>query len=183
MGGEQEAIILSLLARPKTRWLLVTLTAGSCATTDLRKTLTWMNKRFKRFRELKAFPGEGYVRTVEVTQEEGVSGLVRPCFHVLMVVKPSYFGAGYLPRVKWAEMWQRSLGVDYVPLVDVQPLDPQNSLAGLLAKAAKYSAKSPDREGLLELARQTHRTKAITLGGVLREEYPRGLEQKDKKSG
>lgn len=169
-----------LIDYPKARWLFVTLTVRNCAITDLRETLTWMNKGFKRLSELKAFPAEGYIKTVEVTRGKNPDGSAHPHFHVLMMVKPSYFSHGYLSQAKWVGMWQKSLRVDYKPILDVQALNPQDSLIGLLAEVIKYSVKesdlTADREWFLELTRQLHRTKAIAVGGILRE-YLRELEQ------
>jgi plasmid rolling circle replication initiator protein Rep len=169
-----------LIDYPKARWLFVTLTVKNCAITDLRETLTWMNKGFKRLSELKNFPADGYIKTVEVTRGKTPPGSAHPHFHVLMMVKPSYFTHGYLSQVKWVEMWQKSLRIDYKPILDVQALKPQDSLIGLLAEVIKYSVKesdlTADREWFLELTRQLHRTKAIAVGGILRD-YLRELEQ------
>jgi hypothetical protein len=77
-------------------------------------------------------------------------------------------------------MWRQSLRVDYKPVLDVQALNPKDSLVGLLAEVIKYSVKesdlTADKEWLLELTRQMHRIKAIAVGGILRE-YMQELEQ------
>ncbi len=164
---------------PNYRWLFVTLTVRNCAVTELRETLAWMNKGFKRLSELKAFPAVGYIKTTEVTRGKTPPGSAHPHFHVLMLVKPSYFGVNYLSQAKWVDMWGKSLRVDYKPILDVQALKPKDSLVGLLAEVIKYSVKESDliadREWFLELTRQLHRTKAIAVGGVLRD-YLRELE-------
>lgn len=169
-----------LVDHPKARWLFITLTTQNCQITNLRETLTWMNKSFKRLSELKVFPAEGYIKTTEVTRGKNPVGSAHPHFHVLMMVKPSYFGHGYLSQARWVEIWQKSLRIDYKPILDVQALKSQDSLVGLLAEVIKYSVKESDlisdREWFLELTRQIHRTKAISVGGVLRE-YLRQLEQ------
>lgn len=169
-----------LIDYPKARWLFVTLTVKNCEITNLRETLVWMNKSFKRLSELKAFPADGYIKTVEVTRGKTPVGSAHPHFHILMMVKPSYFTHGYLSQAKWVEMWQKSLRIDYKPILDVQALKPQDSLIGLLAEVIKYSVKesdlTADREWFLELTRQLHRTKAIAVGGILRD-YFRELEQ------
>jgi plasmid rolling circle replication initiator protein Rep len=169
-----------LVDYPKARWLFVTLTVRNCTITDLRETLVWMNKGFKRLSELKSFPAEGYIKTTEVTRGKNPPGSAHPHFHVLMMVKPSYFSHGYLSQAKWVEMWQKSLRADYQPIMDVQALKPQDSLVGLLAEVIKYSVKesdlTSDQEWFLELTRQLHRTKAIAVGGILRD-YFRELEQ------
>jgi plasmid rolling circle replication initiator protein Rep len=165
---------------PKARWLFVTLTVRNCAITELRETLVWMNKGFKRLSELKAFPAVGYIKTTEVTRGKTPPGSAHPHFHVLMMVKSSYFSYGYLSQAKWVDMWQKSLRIDYKPILDVQALKPQDSLIGLLAEVIKYSVKESDlisdQEWFLELTRQLHRTKAIAVGGVLRD-YLRELEE------
>jgi hypothetical protein len=130
--------------------------------------------------ELNAFPAEGYIKTTEVTRGKNPPGSGHPHFHVLMMVKPSYFGVNYLSQAKWVEMWRRSLRIDYNPVLDVQALKPKGSLVGLLAEVIKYSVKESDltfdKEWLLELTRQMHRIKAIATGGILRE-YFRELER------
>ncbi len=169
-----------LIDYPKSRWLFVTLTVKNCDITELRETLVWMNKGFKRLSELKAFPAEGYIKTTEVTRGKNPVGSAHPHFHILMMVKPSYFTHGYLSQPKWVEMWQKSLRIDYKPILDVQALKPDDSLIGLLAEVIKYSVKesdlTTDKEWFLELTRQLHRTKAIAVGGILRN-YMRELEQ------
>lgn len=165
---------------PKVRWLFLTLTVRNCEITSLKDTLAWMNKAFKRLSELKDFPSVGYIKTTEVTRGKTPPGSAHPHFHILMMVKPSYFSHGYISQVKWVELWQKSLRADYKPILDVQALKPQDSLIGLLAEVIKYSVKesdiTSDREWFLELTRQLHRTKAIAVGGVLRE-YLRELEE------
>jgi plasmid rolling circle replication initiator protein Rep len=169
-----------LIDYPKVRWVFLTLTVRNCDIASLRDTLVWMNKAFKRLSELKDFPAIGYIKTTEVTRGKTPPGSAHPHFHVLMMVKPSYFSHGYISQAKWVELWQKSLRADYKPILDVQALKPQDSLIGLLAEVIKYSVKesdiTSDREWFLELTRQLHRTKAIAVGGVLRE-YLRELEE------
>lgn len=46
---------------PKYRWLFLTLTIKNCELTELRNTLDYVNKSFKRLTERKAFPGVGWI--------------------------------------------------------------------------------------------------------------------------
>lgn len=169
-----------IAAYPTHRWLFVTLTVRNCEINQLRDTLKWMNQGFKRLSELKAFPAEGYIKTTEVTRGKNPPGSAHPHFHILMMVKPSYFGVNYLSQAKWVEMWQKSLRADYKPILDVQALKPKDSLTGLLAEVIKYSVKesdlTADREWFLELTRQTHGMKGIMTGGLLRD-YLKELEK------
>ena len=168
---------------PSYRFLFVTLTVKNCAIDDLRDTLTWMNKGFTRLSRLKAFPGEGWIKSVEVTK--GRKGDAHPHFHVLMAVKSSYFGKGYLSQKKWCELWQKSLRADYQPILDVQAVKAKDSLVALIAEVVKYQTKpsnligqgdEADRQWFLEYTRQIMNTKAISIGGIFKD-YFRELEQ------
>jgi plasmid rolling circle replication initiator protein Rep len=160
---------------PTARYLFITLTVKNCAITELRDTLKWMNQSFARLTKLKNFPALGYLKTVEVTKgRDGVSA--HPHFHVLLMVKASYFGRNYIRQSEWVEMWKKSLRVDYKPVLDVQALDPKSSPVILLSEIIKYQTKPndlvlSDQEWFLELTRQLHATKAIAFGGVFRQYF------------
>lgn len=110
-----------------------------------------------------------------------------PHFHCLLMVKPSYFtGAYYLSHEKWTELWQKSLRVEYTPVLDVRTV---KSLPGAnegiftaVLETLKYSVKpsdvlrSPnagsgisDQDWLVEITAQMHNTKSIATGGVFKE--------------
>ncbi|NEO24880.1 protein rep [Moorena sp. SIO4A5] len=178
-----QALPLFIEDYPAYRFLFLTLTVKNCEIWELRQTLIWMNKSFTRLSRLKAFPGEGWIKSVEVTR--GRRGDAHPHFHILLGVKASYFGRNYLSQKKWCEMWQKSLRCDYQPILDVQALKSKDSLIGLIAEVVKYQTKpstfthlqgEQDKEWFLEYTRQIHGTKAISVGGVFRE-YFKSLEQ------
>jgi plasmid rolling circle replication initiator protein Rep len=165
---------------PTARFLFVTLTVKNCKITELRDTILWMNKGFARLSQLKDWPALGYIKTAEVTRgRDGYSA--HPHFHVLLMVKASYFGVNYINQREWVAMWRKSARLDYNPVLDVQALKSKSSLVALLAEVIKYQCKPStlvysEREWFLELTRQLHRTKAIAIGGVFRE-YFRELER------
>ena len=169
---------------PKYRFLFLTLTVKNCEITDLRDTITWMNQSFTRLSRLSKFPGEGWVKSVEVTK--GKRGDAHPHFHVLLTIKSSYFsGQGYLSQKKWCELWQKSLRVDYQPILDIQAVKAIGDLTPLIAEIIKYQTKPThlmgnggveDKEWFLEYTRQISYTKALSIGGVFRE-YFRELEK------
>ena len=137
-----------------------------------------MNESFKRFSKLKGFPGEGWIRAAEVTRSK--DGTAHPHFHVLMMVKPSYFSTGYLSHEKWVSMWQQSLRIDYKPVVDIRALKSGDSnLSPLLTEVIKYQVKESDlvvdRDWFIELTKQLHKTRAISSGGILKQ-YLKELE-------
>lgn len=165
---------------PTARFLFVTLTVKNCQITELRDTLKWMNKGFSRLSQLKAWPALGYLKTTEVTKgRDRVSA--HPHFHCLLMVKASYFSHNYIRQDEWAEMWQKSLRIDYKPVMDVQALKIEKSPVALLSEIVKYQTKPNDvvlgnKEWFLELTRQLHHTKAFALGGVFKD-YFRELEK------
>ena len=166
---------------PTARFLFLTLTVKNCDVTELRETITHMNKSWQRLSQLKIFPAIGYLRTTEVTRgRDGQS--VHPHFHALLMVKASYFSTGYISQKEWVAIWRKSLRVDYKPILDVQALKKDASVTPLLAEICKYSTKPstvcyvPSKEWFVELTEQLHRTKAMSLGGVFKD-YFRELEK------
>jgi plasmid rolling circle replication initiator protein Rep len=159
---------------PKIRFLFITLTAKNCEITELRETITHLNKSFARLTKLKVWPGVGYLKSVEVTR--GRDGSAHPHLHVLVGVEPSYFGRNYIKQTEWVALWRQSLRVDYNPMLDVQALKSEDSLVGLLTEVIKYQVKPndllfADREWFLEYTKQIHRTQAIAFGGLFREYF------------
>ena len=169
---------LVLAAYPSYRWLFVTLTVRNCRVDELRSTISHMNKSFERLSDLKAFPAEGFLKATEVTR--GKDGTAHPHFHILMMVKPSYFSTGYLSLHKWKSMWQQSLRIDYEPSIDIKALkDKGANFSAMLSEVIKYQVKesdlTQDRDWFIELTKQLHKTRAISSGGILKE-YLKELE-------
>jgi plasmid rolling circle replication initiator protein Rep len=162
---------------PTHRWVFLTLTVRNCNITELKDTVTWMNKSWQRLTQLKAFPAEGWLRSTEVTR--GNDGSAHPHFHCLLMVRPGYFGKNYIKQDEWVEMWRRSLRTDYNPVLDVQAVKKGQQPMQLVPELLKYCVKESDlvvdREWFIELTRQLHKMKAVVVGGVLRQ-YLRELE-------
>jgi plasmid rolling circle replication initiator protein Rep len=116
---------------------------------------------------------KGKTLDLELTNE------VHPHFHILMMVKPSYFSHGYLSQATWREYWQSCLRVDYLPVVNIKTVKPlkgedgdeSERIEGAIQEALKYSVKPSDlvvdRHWLEELTKQLYKVKAISVGGVL----------------
>ncbi len=171
---------------PTHRFIFLTLTIKNCLITDLRETIILMNKAWKRLTELKAFPAEGFVKSLEVTR--AADGLAHPHFHILMMVPNRYFSkpGGYLSHARWLELWRKCLRINYEPTVHVKAVKPKSDsdLVGILKEVLKYSIKPSDLTvdtknltptqiqdrdvWLAELTKQLHKTRAISLGGVFR---------------
>jgi hypothetical protein len=108
-----------------------------------------------------------------------------------MAVPSSYFSRNYLSKDDYAEMWQKSLKVDYKPVCDVRivkpkdlltdtngkPVDEKTSvyegLKAAIVEVVKYTVKPSDMvqstDWLLELVGQLHKTRAVSLGGIFKD--------------
>ena len=163
---------------PGYRWLFLTLTLKNCPIADLRETLTHINQSFRRLSQLSAFPGVGWIKSVEVTR--GKDGSAHPHLHILMMVHPDSFSNNYLNKEEWVELWKKSLRVDYRPILDIRAIKPEKSPIGLLSEILKYQCKESDlvhdSEWFGEYVKQTHKTRCVSVGGVFRK-YFRVLEQ------
>jgi plasmid rolling circle replication initiator protein Rep len=163
---------------PTHRWLFLTLTVKNCQIEELKETLTWMNQSWQRLTQLKIFPAVGWLKSMEVTR--GKDGSAHPHFHCLLMVKPGYFGKNYIKQAEWVEMWRKCLRIDYNPVLDVQAVKRGEQPMQLVPELLKYCVKESDlvvdREWFIELTRQLHKMKAVTVGGVLRQ-YLADLEK------
>jgi plasmid rolling circle replication initiator protein Rep len=169
---------------PDTRFLFLTLTVKNCPITELRRTLGEMASGWKRMMEVKTFPAVGWVRSVEITRSQRDRS-AHPHYHCLLMVPPTYFQADYLQQKDWAELWQQSLRVNYRPVVDVRVVRPEQRLAsgqvvpalwniwGAVVEILKYAVKPSDMvrdpEWFLQLVDQIHKTRAVAVGGILKQ--------------
>ena len=186
---------------PTHRFVFLTLTIANPAITDLRDTLQHMNKSWQRLIKRKEFMTavDGWVRTTEITRPKDpkdknkknkrvcpVTGdtHAHPHFHIILMVKPSYFGKGYIKRERWQELWADCLRVDYLPQVDVRTVKPKqgatdDGMRGAIAETIKYATKPDDiihdmenpksRDWFYELTRQTHKLRFVASGGLLKD--------------
>lgn len=167
-------------AYPTHRWIFVTLTVRNCDLADLRTVVDGMNKAFKRLSQLKAFPAIGWIKSLEVTRN-AETGQAHPHFHCLMLVDSKYFGGrNYIKQEEWRSLWQRCMRVDYSPVVNVKAVKPKKNklteelddIGQAIVETLKYSVKEEDlvadKDWLAELTTQLHKTRAIAIGGVLK---------------
>lgn len=178
-------------AYPKHRFIFLTLTVRNCELGQLRETITGMNQAYGRLVKRAKWPADGWIRSLEVTR--GKDGSAHPHFHCLLMVKASYFkGDNYLSQEAWTQLWEESLRINYRPIVHVQAVRPKNkdtidTLQAIL-ETLKYSVKPDDligeseepteenKQWLVELTTQLHKTRAVATGGILKE-YLRELEK------
>lgn len=183
---------------PKSRFIFLTLTVRNCQVSELRSTLTEMNKAWTRLTHRKEWPAQGWIRTVEVTRSK--DDTAHPHFHCLLMVRPGYFGNAYMSQERWKELWRDCLRVSYDPSVDVRAIRPSTDLpedikddplAAAIVEAIKYGVKPTDilrgdfrqkpgqmtdQQWLLKFTNQMHKTRCVATGGILKS-YLKVLEE------
>ena len=168
---------------PTARFIFLTLTVKNCELADLRSQITIMNKAWQRMAQRKNFPALGWVRSLEVTKSKDSSA--HPHFHSLLMVPADYFLDGYLKQSDWTNLWQSALRINYTPIVDVRTVKPKlgvegDGIAAAVCETLKYSVKLDDlvssADWLLGLTKQLHKTRAVAVGGVLKQ-YLADLEK------
>lgn len=162
-------------AYPAARWLFLTITEKNVPVTGLRDQLMAMGKAWTRLVKRKEFADVlGWTKSVEITR--GKDGSAHPHFHVLMLVKSTYFKPGhYVAQPRWVQAWKEAARLDYDPVIDVRAVRGKgpDGLAGAVAETLKYSVKTSDMTAdpawFLELTRQVRKTRAVAAGGVLKD--------------
>lgn len=178
---------------PTHRWVFLTLTVKNCEIGDLRETLRHMNESWQRLIKRKRFTTvvDGWIRTTEVTRpKDGTHNThAHPHFHVLLLVKPSYFAKNYMKQQEWTDLWRDVLRVDYQPVIDIRAIknksrkknfDPDLSVKNAIAETLKYAVKPDDLVGdgskdanawFFELTRQTFKLRFVASGGALKDAF------------
>lgn len=158
---------------PTSHWIFLTLTVKNCDVKDLKETLQHMTQSWRRLIARKSFKNAslGYVRTTEVTL--GKDGTAHPHYHVMIMVKPSYFKNNYISQKTWSILWQDALNVDYQPIVNVKKV--KGDIDKGILETLKYSTKPTDMltdvDWFLELTKQTHKMRFVATGGVLKDVF------------
>lgn len=166
-------------AFPKHRFLFLTLTVPNPKYEDLRKTVVDMNKGFQRLIQRKEWPAVGFVKSVEVTNEENAKtgkkrpGYAHPHFHILMMVPPSYFHHNYLSQSRWLELWREAMRDESITQLNVKAVNEKDDLGKAVQETLKYSLKVEDAlqdpEFLFCMTRELHKMRFLSLGGIFKD--------------
>lgn len=167
--------------------IFLTLTVKNCPVDELRSQVAAMSKAWNRLTQRKQWPAVGWVKSLEVTRDK--DGNAHPHYHALLLVTPGYFsGKGYVSQKRWRELWQASMRLEYVPSVNVKRvrpkpgMDDQSGMISGILETLKYGVKPEDlmhdAEWLYGITEQLHKTRAVAVGGILRD-YLREDEPED----
>lgn len=159
------------------RFLFLTLTVKNCPINQLSDTLIGMNKAFRKMLKYKRLEGvmQGWLKTTEVTRNSQTNE-AHPHFHVLIMVKPSYFKKNYIRQFEFIEMWQKALKCDYLPNVDIRTVKNKHNnkedLETAVQELLKYSVKEADLladpDFLYTLTEEIFKKRFISSGGILK---------------
>lgn len=168
----------------KYAYIMLNLTCRNVYGPDLDKTIDHMFYAFKLFTKSAQFKRavKGYYRGFEVTHNIDINSpwydSFHPHYHVLLVVNKSYFtDKTYLSKNAWAELWQRSCGLDYDPIIHVEKIK-DIDYYGAVAEVCKYATKDADYiiyddwdltcETVKVLDQALHNRRLCAYGGILK---------------
>jgi plasmid rolling circle replication initiator protein Rep len=162
----------------------LTLTVRNRPLSQLRQTLLEMTKAWDKFCKRRNLPFVGFLRSMEVTIQRDKNGaavrspegelMAHPHFHILLEFRDGYFEEGFKDKNWWILQWQSSLGVDYLPSVDIRKIRPiEGDISKGVLEVLKYTVKPSDfcgypesAEWLYGLTEQLHRLRSLRSGGT-----------------
>lgn len=163
--------------------LFLTLTIKNEHITELKSTVKHLSQAFQRLQQSKQYKDAvlGSIRAIEFLGDHTEKDECHPHFHCLLVVNKSYFTSrDYINFDEWTDLWQRSLRVNYRPVINVQRVKPKGKMSAIVAAAlevVKYSVTSSDLEKLTkedfqELDKQTRNIRQYNYSGELKDAEP-----------
>lgn len=163
--------------------LFLTLTIKNEPLKELNRTIKHLSQAFQRLQQSKQYKDAvlGSIRAIEFLGDNTEQGECHPHFHCLLVVRKSYFKkSDYINFEEWTLLWQRSLRVNYRPVINVQRVKPKEKMSAIVAAAlevVKYSVTSSDLEKLTkedfqELDKQTRNIRQYNYSGELKDAEP-----------
>lgn len=140
---------------PKRVPLFLTLTVPNPPMEDLRATLREMTAGWNRLVSSKAFPTDTWFRRTEVTVGSGnhiCNATAHPHFHALLMVKPSYFGKGYITQLEWQKRWTKAMRSDIPLVVDIRRVRPSTRQTSE-SDSGSSPSESVSKSAVLEVAK------------------------------
>ena len=167
--------------KQKVATLFLTLTVSNPDVKDLKSTIAKMNKSFNEMTRTKAFNNAvlGYFKSIEILGDKTPKGQAHPHFHILLVVKESYFKkSDYINQKEFLQMWRDATRNQNITQVDVRRIKSKNEnfsdIDSAIIETVKYSVKHSDlckrtNEDFYYLYTQTKNLRFISAGGILKD--------------
>jgi plasmid rolling circle replication initiator protein Rep len=197
MFAQISTITDHILQDKKVEFLFVTLTIRNVTGEKLSETISQLIKAYsyvvgksKTFAPAQKLKKNllGSMRAIEITYNSEAD-TYHPHIHAILEVKPTYFKKDYVKKDELIEMWQKALGVDYRPSIDVRRID---NNAKAIAETAKYPVKVNDLlfledkekavNAVMTLVKSTYKRHLISFFGDFKE-YRKKLELDDIEDG
>lgn len=186
--GQTSKVMNKALNDKDYRFLFLTLTCKNVYGEELSSTLDELFKAFKKMMERKQVKSivKGWFRGFEVTHNIDKKSkdydTYHPHFHIIIMVNKSYFTDKryYISQDNWTNLWKESLGVNYIPIVNIKAFKTgtKTQTCKSVAESAKYTVKDndyliEDNEELTDsavmiLSRALKSRRLIAFGGELR---------------
>lgn len=125
-------------------YIFLTLTVSNCSGDSLSDHISMVGEGFHRLMKYKevAKVCRGFYKGMEITHNLE-NDTYHPHIHAILAVNKSYFTSrDYIKQARWAELWQKAIKADYVPIIDVRKL--KGTAEKAVAEVAKYAVKPSD---------------------------------------
>lgn len=143
-------LILDIVNHPKAKdcsFLFMTLTVKNCKESELSETIDLLLNSYNKLITNKTTQfSKRFLGTFKVLEStyNRKNKTYHPHLHILVMIDKSYFKdtKKYLNKTKLIEIWQKALGVDYKPSVDIRAT--YNAESKTVAEVSKYTVKSSE---------------------------------------
>ena len=152
--------------------LFLTLTVENCGINELHESLKKLLYSFEKFLKNKRIKKvvKGYFRALEITYN-AKTRTFHPHLHLILAVPKSYFTTYYISQADFTAIWQKSLAVNYTPIVDIRKFTGNKGIA----EASKYCIKADNKflnsigaDALFVLRSELMNLRLLGLGGIFR---------------
>jgi len=189
--------ILKIKDEYNAKFIFITFTIKNTYYKNLKDDLKLILKSFSRLFKYLLRKNRGilgYVRSLEFTIQKSDIEYINLHIHVLVAVTTSYFNKNYnlyLNQREWSRLWQKYLGVNYTPVVDVRVVKKRKksdySVEELVVfEVIKYVLKDTDilrlqKEKRLDIFKELYQSfknvRNLGFGGVF---APKNFKQKEE---
>ena len=179
--GQLKEAFTAIQEKEKIATLFLTLTVNNPDVKDLKSAIAKMNKAFKRMSETKRFKNAilGYFKSIEILGDKTPKGQAHPHFHILLVVKESYFKkSDYINQKEFLQMWRDATKNQNITQVDIRRIKSKDGnfsdIDSAIIETVKYAVKHTElvkrsNEDFYYLYTQTKNLRFISAGGILKE--------------
>lgn len=128
--------------------VMLTLTIRNCDVSELRETIQSMLRAWSKMTRRVIFKDvQHWARSVEVTRgRKRITTDSHPHVHILMVLPIEKVTTDFMTNDVWAREWQDLLGLDYLPVCDIRPINQTNK--GGIREVLKYAVKPSEETAI-----------------------------------